>query len=115
MKPKVISIDLRKLPQTDLCFACNPPVNIDNAFAWCEKCDSASLQSQCKLKADVKIVVFSESDQLISIIQVPHALSETIFNLAISKTPKEDIVKIFISKTFSFTLNKANECLDMYN
>ena len=106
MKPKVISIDLRKLPQTDLCFACNPPVNIDNAFAWCEKCDSASLQSQCKLKADVKIVVFSESDQLISIIQVPHALTKTIFNLDISKTPKEDIVKILISKTFSFTQSK---------
>lgn len=26
VKPKVISIDLKKQPQTDLCFVCNPPL-----------------------------------------------------------------------------------------
>ena len=59
----------------------------------------SSSQSQYKSKVDVKMVVFSENDQLRSSIQVPQALIETIFKLAISKIPKKDINKKLINKT----------------
>ena len=61
-------------------------------MAWCEKYDKASSQSQCKSKADVKMVILNESGQLRSTIDVPHALIETCINLAVSNTPKKDIV-----------------------
>ena len=56
VKAKVVSIDLKTLAQTYLCPVCSAPVCINNAVAWCEKCDNASSQSQCKSKADVKMV-----------------------------------------------------------
>ena len=46
----------------------------NNAVTCCEKCYDVSLQSQCKLKPDVKIVIMNESGQLRSTIDVPHAL-----------------------------------------
>ena len=58
VKAKVVSIDLKALTQTYLYPVCSAPVNTNNAVAWCEKCDNASLQSQCKSKADVKISKF---------------------------------------------------------
>ena len=43
VKAKVVSIDLKTLTQTYLCPVCSAPVGINNAVAWCEKCDNASL------------------------------------------------------------------------
>ena len=102
---KVVSIDLKKLTQTYLCPVCSTPVSINNAVAWCEKCDNASSQSQCRSKADVKMIILDESGQLISTIDVPKSI-----NLIVSKTPRKDIVMKRIKKSFSFTLNKVCTC-----
>ena len=102
---KVVSIDLKKLMQTYLCPVCSTPVSINNAVAWCEKCDNASSQSQCRSKADVKMIILDESGQLISTIDVPKSI-----NLIVSKTPRKDIVMKRIKKSFSFTLNKVCIC-----
>ena len=102
---KVVSIDLKKLTQTYLCPVCSTPVSINNAVAWCEKCDNASSQSQCRSKADVKMIILDESGQLISTIDVPKSI-----NLIVSKTPRKDIVMKRIKKSFSFTLNKVCIC-----
>ena len=37
---------------------CSSPVKINNADGWFKKCNNALLNSQCKLKAGVKMVVF---------------------------------------------------------
>ena len=113
MKAKVVSIDLKTLTQTYLCPVCSTPVSVNNAVAWSEKCGNTSLQSDCKLKADVKMVILDESVQLRSIIDVPHALTEKSINLVLSNTPKKDTVMKLINKSFSFTLNKTNKCLGM--
>ena len=113
VKAKVVSIDLKTLTQTYLSPVCSAPVSINNAVAWCEKCDNALSQSQCKSKADVKMVILDESGQLRSTINVPHALIEKSINLVVSNTPKKDIVMELMNKSFSFTLNKTNKCLDM--
>ena len=102
---KFVSIDLKKLTQTYLCPVCSTPVSINNAVAWCEKCDNASSQSQCRSKADVKMMILDESGQLISTIDVPKSI-----NLIVSKTPRKDIVMKRIKKSFSFTLNKVCTC-----
>ena len=102
---KVVSIDLKKLMQTYLCPVCSTPVSINNAVAWCEKCDNASSQSQYRSKADVKMIILDESGQLISTIDVPKSI-----NLIVSKTPRKDIVMKRIKKSFSFTLNKVCIC-----
>ena len=102
---KVVSIDLKKLTQTYLCPVCSTPVSINNAVAWCEKCDNASSQSQCRSKADVKMMILDESGQLISTIDVPKSI-----NLIVSKNPRKDIVMKRIKKSFSFTLNKVCTC-----
>ena len=102
---KVVSIDLKKLTQRYLCPVCSTPVSINNAVAWCEKCDNASSQSQCRSKADVKMIILDESGQLISTIDVPKSI-----NLIVSKTPRKDIVMKRIKKSFSFTLNKVCIC-----
>ena len=102
---KVVSIDLKKLTQTYLCPVCSTPVSINNAVAWCEKCDNASSQSQCRSKADVKMMILDESGQLISTIDVPKSI-----NLIVSKTTRKDIVMKRIKKSFSFTLNKVCTC-----
>ena len=102
---KVVSIDLKKLTQTYLCPVCSTPVSINNAVAWCEKCDNASSQSQCRSKADVKMMILDESGQLVSTIDVPKSI-----NLIVSKTPRKDIVMKRIKKSFSFTLNKVCTC-----
>ena len=113
MNAKVVSIDLKTLPQTYLCPVCSAPVSINNAVAWCGKCDNASSQSHCESKEDVKMVILDECGQLKSTIDVPHALIEKSINLAVSNTPKKDTVMKLINKSFSFTLNKTNKCLDM--
>ena len=113
MNAKVVSIDLKTLPQTYLCPVCSAPVSIINAVAWCGKCDNASSQSHCESKEGVKMVKLDESGQLKSTIDVPHALIEKSINLAVSNTPKKDTVMKLINKSFSFTLNKTNKCLDM--
>ena len=113
VKARVVSIDLKALTQTYLCPVCSAPVSINNAVAWCEKCDNASSRSQCKSKADVKMVILNESGQLRSTIDVPHALIEKSINLAVSNTPKKVIVMKLINKSFSSTLNKASKCLDI--
>ena len=107
---KVVSIDLKKLMQTYLCPVCSTPVSINNAVAWCEKCDNASSQSQCRSKADVKMIILDESGQLRSTIDVPNPLIEKSINLIVSKTPRKDIVMKRIKKSFSFTLNKVCIC-----
>ena len=38
---------------------CSSPVKINNADGWFKKCNNALLNSQCKLKAGVKMVVFT--------------------------------------------------------
>ena len=113
LKAKVLSIDLKTMTQKYLCPVCSAPVSINNAVAWCEKCDNASSQSQCQSKADVKMVILNESGQLRSTIDVPHALIGKSINLAASNTPQKDVVRKIINKSFSFTLNKPNKCLDM--
>ena len=113
MKAKGVSIDLKTLTQTYLCPVCSTPVSVNNAVAWSEKCGNTSLQSDCKLKADVKMVILDESVQLRSIIDVPHALTEKSISLVLSNTPKKDTVMKLINKSFSFTLNKTNKCLGM--
>ena len=110
---KIVSFDFKILTQTYLRPVCSAPVSINNAAAWCEKCDNASSQSDCKLKADLKMVIFDESVQLRSTIDVPHALIEKSINLVVSNTPKRDIAMKLINKSFSFTLNKRNKCLGM--
>ena len=110
---KVVSIDLKTLAQIYLRSVCNFPVINDNAVVWCEKCDKASMQSQCKSKTDVKMVVLNESDQLRSNIKLSHPSIEIIFSLTVSKTPKKAITMKLTNKTLSFTLNKVNKCLDM--
>ena len=113
VKAEVVSIDIKTLTQTYLCPVCSAPVNTNYAVTWCEKYDNASLQSQCKSKADVKMVMLTKSGLLRSTIDVPHALIEKSINLAVSNTPKKDIVMKLISKSFNFTLNETNKCLDM--
>ena len=39
-------------------------VTISNAVTWYEKSDNASSQSECKSKADVKMVILNDIDQL---------------------------------------------------
>ena len=92
VKAKVVSIDFKTLAQTYICPFCSAPVSSNSAVSWCEKRDNASSQSQCKLKADVKMVILNESGQLRSTIDVPHTLMEKSINLAVSNTPKNDIV-----------------------
>lgn len=88
VKAKGVSVGLIPLAQIHLCSVYNSPISIDNAVAC-----NASSQSHCKSKADVKMAVISVNDKLRPIIQVKHALIETVFNLAISKLPENNIVK----------------------
>ena len=64
VKTKVVSIDLKTLTLPYLCSVCSGPVTISNAGTWCEKSDNASSQSECKSKADVKMVILNDIDQL---------------------------------------------------
>ena len=48
VKAKIVSFDFKILTQTYLRPVCSAPVSINNAAAWCEKCDNASSQSDCK-------------------------------------------------------------------
>ena len=113
LKQEIVSSDLKTLTQTYLCPACSTLVSINNAVAWCERCDNASSQSQCKSKAYVKMVILNVSGQLRSTVDVPHALIEKSINLAVSNITEKDIVMKLTNKSFSFTLNKTNKCLDM--
>ena len=113
VKAEVVFNDLKTLTQTYLCSVCRAPVSINNAVTWCKRCDNASSQSQCKSKADVRMVILNESGQLRSFINVRLALIEKSINLAASNTPKKDIVMKLINKSFTFTLNKTNKCLDV--
>ena len=82
---------------------------INNAVGWFDES-----QSECKLKADVKIVILDESDQIKCCISVPHSLIEKSINVSVSNTSKKEIVMKLVNKTFNFTLDKANNrCLDM--
>ena len=63
-KTEVVSIDLKAVTQTYLCSVCHEPVIINNALASCKKCENTSLQSQSKLKAEVKMVILNDNDQL---------------------------------------------------
>ena len=112
VKAKVFFIDLKTVAQTYLFSVCSVPVSINNAVAWYEKCDNASSQSQCKSKADVKMVILNDSGQLRSTIDVPRALTKKSINLTVSNTPKKDIVMKLINRSFIFTLNKTNRCSD---
>ena len=113
VKAKVVSVDLKTMTQTNICSVCSAPVSINNTVAWCEKCDNASSQSQCKSKADEKMVILNEGGQLRSSIDVLYAIIEKSINLAVSDTHKKDTVMKFINKSFSFTLNKTNKYFDM--
>ena len=113
VKAEVVFNDLKTLTQTYLCSICRAPVSINNAVTWCKRCDNTSSQSQCKSKADVKMVILNESGQLRSSINVRLALIEKSINLAVSNTPKKDIVLKLRNKSFTFTLNKTSKCLDM--
>ena len=70
VKAKVASIDLKTLTQIYLYPVCSAPVSINNAVAWCKKCNNVSSQSQYKSIADVKMVILDESGQLGSTIDV---------------------------------------------
>ena len=60
---------------------CNTQVTINNAVGWCDICENAESQSECKLKTDVKIVILDESDQMKYYISVPHSLIEKSINV----------------------------------
>ena len=92
VKAKVVSIDFKTLAQTYICPFCSAPVSSNSAVGWYEKRDNASSQSQCKSKADVKMVILNESGQLRSTIDETHTLMEKSINLAVSNTPKNDRV-----------------------
>ena len=85
LKAKVVATDLKTLTQTYLSPVCSAPVSINNVVAWCEKCDNASSQSQCKSKVDVKMLILKESGWLRSTIDVLHALIEKSINLILPK------------------------------
>ena len=63
-KTEVVCIDLKTLTQTYLCSVCSDPVIINNALASCKKCDKTSSQIQCKLKAEMKMVILNDNGQL---------------------------------------------------
>ena len=88
VKAEFFFIDLKTLTQIYLCPVCSAPVSVNNAVAWCERCDNASSQTQCKSKADVKMVMLNESGKLRSTINVPHALIEKSSNFAVLNLPK---------------------------
>ena len=71
----------KKLIQIYLCLTCNTQVTINNAVGWCDICENAESQSECKLKTDVKIVILDESDQMKYYISVPHSLIEKSINV----------------------------------
>ena len=41
--------------QIYLCSTCNTQVTINNAVGWCDICENAESQSECKPKTDGKI------------------------------------------------------------
>ena len=106
MRAKVVSTDLKTLPQTYLCPVCSAPVSINNAVAWCGKCDNASSQSHCKSKEDVKMVILDESGQLRSTIDVPHALIEKSINLVVSKPPRRILLWNLLTNLLVLLLTK---------
>ena len=63
LKVEFVSVDVKTMTQTYLCPVCRASVSIINAVAWWKRCDNASLQSQCKSKADVKMIILNESGQ----------------------------------------------------
>ena len=111
---KIVKIDTKTLIQIYFCSTGNTQVTINNAVGWCDICENAESQSECKLKTDVKIVILDESDQMKYYISVPHSLIEKSINVSVSNTSKKEIVMKLVNKTFNFTLDKGNNrCLDM--
>ena len=102
------------MTQIYLCSSCNTQVTINNAVGWCDICENAESQSECKLKTYVKIVILDEIDQMKYYISVPHSLIENSINASVSNTSKKETVMKLVNKTSNFTLDKGNNrCLDV--
>ena len=112
MVAKVVTIDLKTLGQTYQCAECNAPVTIQAALAWCQACDNVSSQSVCKAKAFVNASIVSDTDHSRYHIKIAHSLIEKKFDIIISNVPKKDIIPKLINKTFMFTIDTTNKCVE---
>ena len=59
---KVVTVDLKTLAQTFLCFICNVSVFIETGLAWCNNCNNVSAESACKSKAYLGLSVLIKVD-----------------------------------------------------
>ena len=87
---KIVQIDTKTLIQIYFCSTGNTQVTINNAVGWCDICENAESQSECKLKTDVKIVILDESDQMKYYISVPHSLIEKSINVCFKYIEKRN-------------------------
>ena len=109
VKAKVVSTDLKTLTQIYLCPTCSAPVSINNAIAWCERFIAKSMQveSRCEdgnIGSGWSVKIYHRCTT---------RFNRKIHQFGCFKTPKKDIIMKLIDKSFSFTLNKINKCLDM--
>ena len=51
---KIVKADAKTLIQIYFCSTCNTQVTTNYPVGWCDICENAESQSECKLKTDVK-------------------------------------------------------------
>ena len=51
---KIVKTDAKTLIQIYLCSTCNTQVTTNYEVGWCDICENAESQGECKLKTDVK-------------------------------------------------------------
>ena len=107
-----MAADLKTLAQTCLCSINNVSFSIENGLAWCNKCNNFSAQSTCKSKAHLGSSILKDDDQSKLHIIVFHSITERKFDLPFSNTAQNVIVCKIINKTFSFTIDRFNKCIE---
>ena len=107
-----MAADLKTLAQTYLCSICNVSFSIENGLAWCNNCNNVSAQNACKSKAYLGSSILKDDDQSKLHIIVFHSITERKFDIPLSNTTQNVIVCKIINKTFLFTIDRFNKCME---
>ena len=87
-------------------------VSIENGLAWYNNFNNVSAQSACTSEAYLGLAVLKDNDQSKLHIDVYHSAIERKFDISLSNTAQKVIVCKLISKTFLFTTNRVNKCME---
>ena len=85
--------------------------SIKNGLAWCNNCN-VSAQTTCKSKAYLGSSILKDDAQSKLHIIVSHLIIERKFDLPLPNTAQNVFVSKLINKTFLFTIDQFNKCVE---